>query len=222
MIHYSVHDFILVSRGAKCSPFCCLLPSLVFKSANSVWNDQVMVIGCLEPLPHILFHNLYRHRRTNCCHPARRADLDFNPDQLLSLQHTLILNRLPLLLSLTSPWEKLSIFKLVSVETRLEQSSGKSSPMSMELTQPVPILAPVSCRWRGLRCTTMRPWGCPQSQRPGERSLYLVESLSQGPSWWTLSLAPWTVWGLDNFVFGQSGAGNNWAKGHYTEGKKTV
>lgn len=24
----------------------------------------------------------------------------------------------------------------------------------------------------------------------------------------------------DNFVFGQSGAGNNWAKGHYTEGEK--
>ena len=24
----------------------------------------------------------------------------------------------------------------------------------------------------------------------------------------------------DNFVYGQSGAGNNWAKGHYTEGKK--
>ena len=23
----------------------------------------------------------------------------------------------------------------------------------------------------------------------------------------------------DSFVFGQSGAGNNWAKGHYTEGK---
>ncbi len=23
----------------------------------------------------------------------------------------------------------------------------------------------------------------------------------------------------DNFVFGQNGAGNNWAKGHYTEGK---
>ena len=22
----------------------------------------------------------------------------------------------------------------------------------------------------------------------------------------------------DNYVFGQSGAGNNWAKGHYTEG----
>jgi tubulin beta len=26
----------------------------------------------------------------------------------------------------------------------------------------------------------------------------------------------------DNFVFGQSGAGNNWAKGHYTEGKIKV
>ena len=26
----------------------------------------------------------------------------------------------------------------------------------------------------------------------------------------------------DNFVFGQSGAGNNWAKGHYTEGELTV
>ena len=26
----------------------------------------------------------------------------------------------------------------------------------------------------------------------------------------------------DNFVFGQSGAGNNWAKGHYTEGEKNL
>ena len=26
----------------------------------------------------------------------------------------------------------------------------------------------------------------------------------------------------DNFVFGQSGAGNNWAKGHYTEGNRLV
>ena len=27
-----------------------------------------------------------------------------------------------------------------------------------------------------------------------------------------------TIFRPDNFVFGQSGAGNNWAKGHYTEG----
>lgn len=26
----------------------------------------------------------------------------------------------------------------------------------------------------------------------------------------------------DNFVFGQTGAGNNWAKGHYTEGAEIV
>ncbi len=26
----------------------------------------------------------------------------------------------------------------------------------------------------------------------------------------------------DNFVFGQSGAGNNWAKGHYTEGDQAM
>ncbi|MFS7917386.1 Tubulin beta-2 chain [Helianthus anomalus] len=26
----------------------------------------------------------------------------------------------------------------------------------------------------------------------------------------------------DNFVFGQSGAGNNWAKGHYTEGIELI
>ncbi len=26
----------------------------------------------------------------------------------------------------------------------------------------------------------------------------------------------------DNFVFGQSGAGNNWAKGHYTEGAEMI
>ena len=26
----------------------------------------------------------------------------------------------------------------------------------------------------------------------------------------------------DNFIYGQSGAGNNWAKGHYTEGAELV
>ncbi|XP_078211407.1 tubulin beta-4B chain [Callithrix jacchus] len=30
------------------------------------------------------------------------------------------------------------------------------------------------------------------------------------------------IFRLDNFVFGQSGAGNNWAKGHYTEGRELV
>jgi tubulin beta len=47
----------------------------------------------------------------------------------------------------------------------------------------------------------------------------------------TLSLAQWMLSSLvrfgqlfrpDNFVFGQSGAGNNWAKGHYTEGAELI
>ena len=28
-----------------------------------------------------------------------------------------------------------------------------------------------------------------------------------------------SIYKPDNFCFGQSGAGNNWAKGHYTEGR---
>ena len=26
------------------------------------------------------------------------------------------------------------------------------------------------------------------------------------------------IYNPDNFIYGQSGAGNNWAKGHYTDG----
>jgi tubulin beta len=51
------------------------------------------------------------------------------------------------------------------------------------------------------------------------------------PSSWTSSPAPWTpsaagpfgqIFRPDNFVFGQTGAGNNWAKGHYTEGAELI
>merc|ERR1711933_116184 len=31
-----------------------------------------------------------------------------------------------------------------------------------------------------------------------------------------------TLFKPDNFVFGASGAGNNWAKGHYTEGAELI
>jgi hypothetical protein len=52
-------------------------------------------------------------------------------------------------------------------------------------------------------------------------------------SWFCLGLEPGTmdsvrsgpfgqIFRPDNFVFGQSGAGNNWAKGHYTEGAELV
>jgi hypothetical protein len=54
---------------------------------------------------------------------------------------------------------------------------------------------------------------------------------SRTPSSWTSSPTPWTPCARapsarsstpNNFVFGQSGAGNNWAKGHYTEGAKLI
>ncbi|KAJ0700040.1 Tubulin beta-2 chain [Helianthus annuus] len=41
-----------------------------------------------------------------------------------------------------------------------------------------------------------------------------MESIRSGPN--ELLFRP------DNFVFGQSGAGNNWAKGHYTEGAELI
>ena len=36
------------------------------------------------------------------------------------------------------------------------------------------------------------------------------------------SPSPDQVFRPDNFVFGQTGAGNNWAKGHYTEGAELI
>ena len=41
-------------------------------------------------------------------------------------------------------------------------------------------------------------------------------------SWMLKPLLKLLVCRPDNFVFGQSGAGNNWAKGHYTEGAELV
>ena len=41
-----------------------------------------------------------------------------------------------------------------------------------------------------------------------------MDSVRSGPSG--------QIFRPDNFVFGQSGAGNNWAKGHYTEGAELV
>ena len=44
------------------------------------------------------------------------------------------------------------------------------------------------------------------------------------PPTWTCKVCNWRLPFLpaDNFVFGQSGAGNNWAKGHYTEGAELI
>ena len=56
--------------------------------------------------------------------------------------------------------------------------------------------------------------------------LFQVANMCPVPCWWIWSQVPWTcplwIFRPDNFVFGQSGAGNNWAKGHYTEGAELV
>uniref|UniRef100_A0A5F9DH36 Tubulin beta chain n=1 Tax=Oryctolagus cuniculus TaxID=9986 RepID=A0A5F9DH36_RABIT len=114
-------------------------------------------------------------------------------------------------------------------------SSGRSSVTNTASTPPAVTMATATCSWRGSTCTTTRPQ---------------ATSTSPGPSWWTWSPAPWTRSGRDpsarssgpttsclasfpvvlpkplrirnTELAGQSGAGNNWAKGHYTEGAELV
>merc|ERR1711892_990800 len=78
--------------------------------------------------------------------------------------------------------EKSSTFKPASAETRLEPSSGKSFLMSMELTQLGPTREHLISSLSASMSITMR---------------LPVESTSLGPCWWTWSLAPWTVSGVD-------------------------
>ncbi|KAJ6977038.1 hypothetical protein NC653_029043 [Populus alba x Populus x berolinensis] len=53
------------------------------------------------------------------------------------------------------------------------------------------------------------PWGVLMDLEPGT-----IDSIRTGPYG--------QIFWPDNFVFGQSGAGNNWAKGHYTEGADLI
>ena len=104
-------------------------------------------------------------------------------------------------------------FRLDNVATKLVPSSGRSSPMSMALTQLAPMLAPPSSSWRESMSTITR---LPVASTCPELcwltwSLATMDSVRSGPFG--------QIFRPDNFVFGQSGAGNNWAKGHYTEGK---
>ncbi|VFQ71310.1 unnamed protein product [Cuscuta campestris] len=39
---------------------------------------------------------------------------------------------------------------------------------------------------------------------------------------WAIAKPSYHIFCPDNFVFGQSGAGNNWAKGHYAEGAEII
>ncbi|PPD76642.1 hypothetical protein GOBAR_DD26437 [Gossypium barbadense] len=87
--------------------------------------------------------------------------------------------------------------KVVNVGTRSGQISGKSYATSMELTTLENITVTPTFSWSASMSTTMKP---------------VVEDL-------VLLDKPFRP---DNFVFGQSGAGNNWAKGYYTEGAELI
>ncbi|KAB2024105.1 hypothetical protein ES319_D06G064300v1 [Gossypium barbadense] len=113
--------------------------------------------------------------------------------------------------------------KVVNVGTRSGQISGKSYATSMELTTLENITVTPTFSWSASMSTTMKP---------------VVEGMSHALFSWIWSavlmdLEPGTMDSIrsgpfgqtfrpDNFVFGQSGAGNNWAKGYYTEGAELI
>ena len=49
-----------------------------------------------------------------------------------------------------------------------------------------------------------------------------AQTLKASPSPALSTPTPLQIFRPDNFVFGQTGAGNNWAKGHYTEGAELI
>ena len=110
--------------------------------------------------------------------------------------------------------------------------------MNMELTPKENMSATAPFSWRGSMSTTMKPPVCRHhTSIPRNVSHPLDFLFSPGgkyvPRAVLVDLEPGTmdsvrsgpygrIFRPDNFVFGQSGAGNNWAKGHYTEGAELV
>uniref|UniRef100_A0A2K5PRY8 Tubulin beta chain n=1 Tax=Cebus imitator TaxID=2715852 RepID=A0A2K5PRY8_CEBIM len=77
--------------------------------------------------------------------------------------------------------------------------------MNMALTLLAPTTGTVTCSWKASMCTTTRPAVRPQSfpdHPPGNASPLLTDAFP--------------------FPSGQCGAGNNWAKGYYTEGAELM
>ena len=65
------------------------------------------------------------------------------------------------------------------------------------------------CAWPQMATRPMHRWRHMRAQEPGT-----MDSVRSGPYG--------QIFRPDNFVFGQTGAGNNWAKGHYTEGAELI
>uniref|UniRef100_A0A1I8H9K0 Tubulin domain-containing protein n=1 Tax=Macrostomum lignano TaxID=282301 RepID=A0A1I8H9K0_9PLAT len=79
---------------------------------------------------------------------------------------------------------------------------------STVLTQPAPTTETRTCSWSESRSTTPRQRAAIDLE-PG--TMESVRSSAFG-----------MLFQPDNFVFGKSGAGNNWAKGYYTEGAEII
>lgn len=111
--------------------------------------------------------------------------------------------------------------------------------MSMESTQLVPTREPAIFNWRESTSTSesLSSWGGAPCSDFISHTLTSYSNEASGqkyvPRAVLVDLEPGTmdsvrsgpmgnIFRPDNFVFGQSGAGNNWAKGHYTEGAELV
>ena len=120
------------------------------------------------------------------------------------------------------------------------------SQMNTELIPPEPITETATCSWRELTFTIMKLQVDTSNNAYIHLSPFNLISLPNKflyfliftggkyvPRVILVDLQPGTMDAVrsgpfgqlfrpDNFIFGQSGAGNNWAKGHYTEGAELI
>merc|ERR1712086_409222 len=86
--------------------------------------------------------------------------------------------------------------KAANAVTRSVPSSGRSSQMSTVSTQLVPTMVTLTFSWSASTFTTTRPLAVATCLEPGT-----MDSVRAGPFG--------QLFRPDNFVFGQTGAGNN-------------
>ncbi|GLH04571.1 Tubulin alpha-2 chain [Gryllus bimaculatus] len=105
--------------------------------------------------------------------------------------------------------------ELMDRQVALNYTFGKISRMSMASTPPVPTMAMPIRGWRGSTYTTLSQ-GVDTCHAPSSQTSEPVamDAVKCGPFG--------RLYRSDNFVYVQSGAGNNWAKGHYIEGDDLV
>jgi len=99
------------------------------------------------------------------------------------------------------------------VQNMITKVSSQLRPFSPMFSWPLEIMYQVLCELNFLRRVWTGGKYVPRAilvdLEPGT-----MDSVRSGPFG--------QIFRPDNFVFGQSGAGNNWAKGHYTEGAELV